>query len=98
MENRPKLKNAPKAIFRARDSFPDFQLIALIRDPRNNCVSMKFGICATALFYLEKGESLYSERRFPVEGHLGGVSGSEIEHLVWGVKHCKPARGVTTTP
>ena len=33
MENRPKLKNASKAIFRARDSFPDLQLIALIRDP-----------------------------------------------------------------
>ena len=44
MENRPKLKNAPKAILRARDSFPDLQLIALLRDPHNNCMSMKFGI------------------------------------------------------
>ena len=28
-----------------------------------------------------------------IEGHLGRVLGSEIEHLVWGVKQCKPARG-----
>ena len=26
-------------------------------------------------------------------GHLGRASGSEIEHLVWGVKQCKPASG-----
>ena len=44
MKNRPKLKNAPKATFRARDAFPDLQLIALIRDPRKYCMSMKFGI------------------------------------------------------
>ena len=27
------------------------------------------------------------------EGHFGRVSGSEIGHLVWGVRQCKLARG-----
>ena len=27
------------------------------------------------------------------KGNLGRASGSDIEHLVWGVKQCKPARG-----
>ena len=44
MKNRPKLKNAPKAIFRARDSFSSLQLIALTLDPCNNFMSKKFGI------------------------------------------------------
>ena len=29
-----------------------------------------------------------------VGGHLGRALGNEIEHLVWGLKQCKPARGV----
>ena len=29
-----------------------------------------------------------------IKGNLGRASGSEIEHLVWGVKECKPVRGV----
>ena len=43
-EKQTQTEKATKAIFRARDSVPDLQNIALIWDPRTNFMSMKFGI------------------------------------------------------